>query len=100
MAKIKILTREELQEIKKEKAKKKAKAWLINQEGVCTHIPKSMALVPYKEKKEKLGVISNNPNLQFFLGIGFIIILYLIGCYNNNLERVEFLNSALEVIAK
>ncbi|MBT0879254.1 hypothetical protein AVBRAN12654_03090 [Campylobacter sp. RM12654] len=100
------LTRQQIAFIRRARAEAKARAWLIDKNGLCTHIPKNMALVPYKEKNEKatkekeiLGV-TNNPNLQFLLGIGFITILYLIGCYLNNLERTEFLNSALEVIAR
>lgn len=52
MAKVKILTREELCELKKKKAQKRAKSWLVDSHGVCSHIPTDKALVPLKKQIE------------------------------------------------
>lgn len=71
MAKIKVLTREELCEIKKEKAQKRAKAWLINQDGICTHIPKNLSLVelPIKEEETKETITEKAKEIKKDMGI-------------------------------
>lgn len=66
MAKVKILTREELNELKKKKAQKRAKTWLVDSHGVCSHIPTNKALVPYIAPQKVVEEKEVKPKVKFW----------------------------------
>lgn len=86
MAKVKVLTREELCEIKKRKAQKRAKSWLVDSRGICTHIPNDKALVPFEKQKKikekELEKIKEEEHGLFAMFLPIILLIIIAGIIN------------------